>query len=357
VCVLLAALLVGACSAPPVGLELSTTPAAVLLPVVKTSIVDGRARFREIYCAVRDDHGAALPNDRPCQDSAALWRLPDEPPPTGRAVGLGASQAGLTAVMVPGLLAECAAGLSMMFADARADLEAQGYHTGYIQTRGRQSAEVNARIVRDAIMAMPAERRIVLVTHSKGSVDSMQALATYPELAGRVVALVSVAGAVNGSPIADVVPQMLAELAEASPLLPCPPGRGVEAVDSLRRSVRLAWLATHDLPPGVRTYSLAAYAGPDDMSAVLWPYYRDMARTEPRNDGLVVASDAIVPGSTLLGYPNADHLAVAMPFGDNTPLLAATLITHNGYPRAVLLEAALRYVEEDLSTNKPATSK
>ena len=250
--------------------------------------------------------------------------------------------------MVPGLLAECAAGLSTLFEDARANLEAQGYRTGYIQTRGRQSAEINAQIVRDALMAMPAEQRIVLVTHSKGTVDSMQALATYPELAGRVVALVSVAGAVNGSPIADGVPQVLAELAEASRLLPCPPGRGVEAVDSLRRSARLAWLGTHDLPPGVHTYSLAAYTGPDDISAILWPYYRDLALTEPRNDGLVVASDAIIPGSTLLGYPNADHLAVAMPFGANTPLLAATLITHNDYPRVVLLEAALRYVEENL---------
>jgi hypothetical protein len=29
-------------------------------------------------------------------------------------------------------------------------------------------------------------------------------------------------------------------------------------------------------------------------------------------------------------------------------LLAAILMTHNDYPRAVLLEAAVRFVEEDL---------
>jgi len=61
-----------------------------------------------------------------------------------------------------------------------------------------------------------------------------------------------------------------------------------------------------------------------------------------------VAADAIVPGSTLLGYPNADHLAVAMPFGRKAPVLTALMITRNHYPRAVLLEAAVRYVEEDL---------
>jgi hypothetical protein len=46
-------------------------------------------------------------------------------------------------------------------------------------------------------------------------------------------------------------------------------------------------------------------------------YYRNLAGTDPANDGLVAASDAIVSGSTLLGYPNADHLAVAMPFEAN----------------------------------------
>ena len=98
----------------------------------------------------------------------------------------------------------------------------------------------------------------------------------------------------------------------------------------------------------MHTYSLVAVAGPGDMSAVLRPFDGILARMEPANDGLVVASDAIVSGSVLLGYANADHLAVAMPFGANTPSLAATLMTHNDYPRAVLLEAAIRFVEEDL---------
>ena len=60
--------------------------------------------------------------------------------------------------MVPGLMAECLASKSTVFGDARANLEAQGYRTGYIQTRGRQAAEVNADIIRDAIDAMPEAR-------------------------------------------------------------------------------------------------------------------------------------------------------------------------------------------------------
>ncbi len=328
--------------------RLAATPPAILLPATKAGITDARGRFREIYCAVRNDHGARLPFDRPCETNAALWQLPGEPPPSGRTVALGPSAAGLTVVMVPGLLAECLRSKSTVFADSRANLEAQGYRTDYIQTRGRQASEINAVIIRDAIEALPHASRIILVTHSKGTVDALTALANWPDLADRVVALVSVAGAVNGSPLADTVPDWVAQMAESIDLPECPRGQGVEAADSLRRATRLTWLTTHAWPARVHTYSLVAAAGPGDMSAVLRPFDRVLARTEPANDGLVVASDAIVPGSVLLGYANADHLAVAMPIGANAPVLAATLMTHNDYPRAVLLEAAIRFVEEDL---------
>ena len=131
-----AALLLVACGRSTPALE--HTEAAALLSNARASVTDGRGRFREIYCAVRRDHGAALPYDRPCEDSAALWRLPGEPPPIGRPVTVGRVAPGTRVVMVPGLLAECVADLSKVFADATANLEAQGYATGYIQTRGRR---------------------------------------------------------------------------------------------------------------------------------------------------------------------------------------------------------------------------
>ena len=235
----------------------------------------------------------------------ALWRLAGEPAGAGTPVSLGKSTAGLTVLIVPGLLAECVADKSKAFEDGVANLQAQGYKTGYIQTRGRQSSERNAGIVRDAILARPESEKIILVTHSKGTVDSLEALVAFPELTRRVLAVVSVAGAVNGSPIADVVPQSLVELAESLKLSSCAKGQGTEAVDSLRRPARLRWLATHPLPPAVRYYSLAAFAKPEDISAILKPFYAVLSRTDPLNDSLVLCSDAIIPGSTLLGYPNA----------------------------------------------------
>jgi hypothetical protein len=62
----------------------------------------------------------------------------------------------------------------------------------------------------------------------------------------------------------------------------------------------------------------------------------------------VVAYDALVPGGKLLGYLNADHWAVAMPFDRERPVWTDTLITRNAFPREVLLEAIARFVEESL---------
>jgi hypothetical protein len=62
----------------------------------------------------------------------------------------------------------------------------------------------------------------------------------------------------------------------------------------------------------------------------------------------VIFYDMIIPGSTLLGYARADHLAVAIPVNRNWPTLSAGFMDRNGFPREVLLEALIRFVEEDL---------
>jgi hypothetical protein len=76
--------------------------------------------------------------------------------------------------------------------------------------------------------------------------------------------------------------------------------------------------------------------------------YDQLALVDPRNDSQVVFHDALVPGGALLGYLNADHWAVALPFNREHPVLANTLITRNAFPREVLLEAIARFVEESL---------
>jgi hypothetical protein len=98
----------------------------------------------------------------------------------------------------------------------------------------------------------------------------------------------------------------------------------------------------------VRYYSLVAFPEPDRISAILKPSYDTLSRIDPRNDSQVLFYDQVVPGSALLGYLNADHWAIAVPITRSYPMIGAMFVTRNAYPREALLEAILRFVEEDL---------
>ncbi len=346
----LAAGVLTGCVGRPVSVVPGEVVPSILLPVAQGGITDGRGRFREIFSNVLSS-GPAKPGDRRWSDAATLWKLPGEPPPTGQPVPTGPSRGAFRVVIVPGLLAECAADVTTAFGDARVQLEEIGYKTDYIQTRGRKGSDHNADLIRDAVMGMPAGEKLLFVTHSKGTVDTLEALVKYPRLAERTAAVISFSGAVNGSPLADELPDFLVRLGHKLPVSNCPPGEGVEAVDSLRRNVRLSWLSTHPLPKSVRYYSLAAFTSRENTSRMLRPFYDLLSRTDPVNDSMVLCSDAIIPGSVLLGYPNADHFAVAMPIDKQTSPLLAAAIDKDEYPRAALLEAAVRFVEEGLREN------
>lgn len=312
---------------------------------------DERGRFREIYEAVREDHGSGLPDDLPPE--TALRRLPGEPLPSRRPVPLGPARLPLRILVVGGLYGECVAGFVTPFAGALEHLEqAHGYRTGLLPVSGRSSSASNAAQIRDFLAGLPeAGERLVLIGYSKGVCDALEAVVAYPEIRQRVAAVASVGGAVAGSLIAESLPDPLETLLSRLDLPLCDAGDG-GGIESLRRSSRQRWLESHELPRSIRYYALAALPEPDRISTILWPGYQHLARLDPRNDGQVIWSDAIIPGGTLLGYANADHWALALPIVRSLPPplqgLAALLLDHNAFPREVLLEAVVRHVEEDL---------
>jgi len=198
-----------------------------------------------------------------------------------------------------------------------------------------------------------ADDRLVLVGYSKGAVDSLVAVTRYPEVRDRVAAVVSMGGPIGGSAVADDLDGLLRDLLRMLDVPGCPRGDG-GAVDSLRSSVRQAWLAEHDLPASIRYYSVVAFAARSNISLIFRSTYDQLATIDPRNDGQVTLADAIIPGSTLLGFPNVDHWGLAFEITDSQPLLAHTLVDRNTFPREVLLEAVIRFVEEDLADYEPA---
>ncbi|GKS59337.1 hypothetical protein YTPLAS18_28640 [Nitrospira sp.] len=348
---LLACLVCGACATKPLVPFSEDTPPLVLVPTRQVGIQDKRARFREIYCAVLEARRNEIPDYLPCE--VALTRLAGEAVGAGGEVVLGASSGSLIAAVVPGIGYDCFEPWLAAPGTSAGHVRKYGYDQLMIHVDALSGTQTNARQIRNAIMDMPqkpGDPRLVLIGYSKGAPDILEALVAYPELRGRVAAVVSAAGAVGGSPLANDAEQYQADLVRHFPKANCESGDG-KGVESLRPAIRKAWLAENPLPREIRYYSLVALPQPERISWILESSYDKLSRVDARNDSQVIFYDAVVPGSTLLGYLNADHWAVALPIARTHTTIGALFVTQNAYPREALLEAVLRFVEEDLQAH------
>lgn len=337
-------LVLAACASAPVG------PFTVDVPA---GVTDGRGRFNEIFCEVLAQHGPGLPDYRACGE--ALSHVASPPNGTGRPVDLGQSERLLKARVVPGIGYACFAQWLQAPTTARDHVSKFGYSSEMVAVDALSGTAKNASQIRDAIMAMPRPAGppdVVLIGYSKGSPDALEAVVQYPELRQRVAAVVSVAGAVGGSPLANDAKQQQADILRHWPKAECDSGDG-GAVAALRPDVRKAWLAANTLPAGIRYYSLVTLPDRDRISRAVAPTYRKLAKIDVRNDSQVIYYDQIIPGSTLMGFLNADHWAVVVPIDRAHGVIGSTVVNHNDYPREALLEAVLRYVEEDLAAGRP----
>jgi hypothetical protein len=327
----------------------ATAPVTDYTVDVPAGVTDGRTRFTETFCSVLNARGDSLPDNRPCAD--ALSHVAGSPQPTGKPVELGPSRRHLVAAVVPGIGYACIAAWLQPPGTAGEHLAKFGYGLQVVQVDALSGSTRNAGQVRDAIMALPPDPgppRVVLFAYSKGTPDVLEAVVRYPELQQHVAAVVSIAGAVGGSPLADDAEQAQANLLVHWPKARCDPGDG-GAVESLRTGVRKKWLVDNRLPPGIRYYSVVTLPDRDRISSILTPTYRKLAKIDPRNDSQMIYSDQIIPGSTLVGFLNADHWAVAVPIDRAHGAIGSTFVNHNDYPREALLESLMRYVEEDLA--------
>jgi pimeloyl-ACP methyl ester carboxylesterase len=311
---------------------------------------DGRARYRQIFCemAATALDGSVIG----CDD--LLWRLQDEQAPGTDSPSLPALAQRLQVFVVSGAFSDCREPATVPFEDAIARLDARGVRIRPVMVSGRSSAAHNARQIADAIAGagIADDDRVVLVGYSKGAVDALQFLVDFPEQARQVAVVLSVAGAIQGSPLAEQGDWWYRTFLQHAFAGTCDPGDG-QVLHSLLPSVRKAWLADNPLPSGVAYYSLAAFTTAEHMSHGLKPAWRMLARHDHRNDGQVVAGDAIIPGSTVLGYVNADHWDLAIALEQQMPRLSART-SDRQLPRTALLEAALLYISEQLALAEAA---
>lgn len=341
------ALAVGGCGP---SLRLSTnTPPLILTTASAAGLKDGRGRFREVLCAVDAERGYY--RDRTC--NSLLHQLNGEAATTGRAVNLGPSPVKLRIRIVPGIFGRCAEGQATPFYDAVSPQPGKGYDIGQFgfdvaafRVSGRGSSAQNASEIRAQIVAMDLrpDERLVLIGHSKGMSDLLELVGGDRAVVPRGSTIVSLTGVVAGTPIADMGEDIYGVLRHtALPGCPADDGGGVA---SLTRRERLDFLARHPLPADLHYYSLGAFTDAANISSALRPTYQALARTDARNDGNVIFTDSVIPGSTVLGYLDADHWAVAMPFEIYAPRFASLMASRNHFPRVVLLEAIARTIAE-----------
>ena len=344
----LAVLMLSGCASKPLMPYTTDTTPMVLVPAVQSSEQDKRGRFREIFCTVLETRAESVPDYRSCEQ--ALTAVGNEPPGSGKPVDLGQSKRRLLTVIVPGVGWDCISDWLDMRHTVDEHIQQFGYDMVMLEVDGLSSSSNNARQIRDAIMAMPregTEPELILVGYSKGAVDILEAIVNYPEIQDRITAVVSAAGAVGGSPLANDAQQSQLNLLQHFPGSHCKAGDG-GALESLRPATRKAWLAEHSLPDGINYYSLMAFPEPERISSVLGSSYRKLGKVDARNDSQLIFYDQFIPGSTLVGYLNADHWAVAVPIARSHSTLGSTFVNRNDYPREALFEALLRFIEEDL---------
>jgi len=356
---LVPALLCAACAPAPLLPYRPEQPPTVALPAALAGIDDARAAFAalldaELRAAGNGSHGPWLHGARPSQAPPAL--------PPAVAIAFKARAASTSVLVVGGLFGDCLGARAVPFGDGVAREPGVSLDEGYRQyddlglrairfvaVPGRAAAEANGRLVAEAIRAEAMRQdvqRVIVIGYSKGVVDALHALAMLQRDGGvpsKLTALVSVAGAVMGTPLADFYQPLYDVVSPWVTPFECTPSQGGD-MDSLTRRTRLAWLAANPPPAGPAYYSIVAHAPLDEMAPPLRVTARQLAVIDPRNDGQLIAADTVLPGSTLLAEARADHWDVAIPRDrDPNPLMRAST-SGRRYPREALFRATIKWV-------------
>jgi hypothetical protein len=349
--VTVAVVIVWGCIAP-IKHEMTTDyPAAIIRTVGSPSVIDGRARFREIFCQLLVEDSDYQSPVGECEDF--LLKLNDEPATGESPQTLPKFTTRLRIMIVPGFLNECFASIALPFEEAIRSLNHQQVKSEVLMISGRSSSDANAVDIVKKIsgLNLASDEYLLIIGYSKGAVDILHSLVNFPEAFRHVAAVISVAGAINGTPLVDQLDEIYFDLTRHFLPNSCDEGdKG--ALNSLRPATRLSWIAANPLPGSVRYFSLAAFTRREHINTLLKTGYDRLQIISPRNDGLLLSTDQIIPGSTLLGYANSDHWSVALPLDQKNRVISATIQAPKQFPRNILLQAILFYVAEVLERSR-----
>ena len=296
--------------------------------------------FSALFCSVLEREHPDSGQWGPCSDYIES--------PSSERVALGPISRAYNVGIVSGFMTACF-GNATAFREGRKYLhDAYGLDVKMIPSPNRSSEENGveiARFLRDSYRK--DGRKFILIGYSKGAPDILEALAHDPAAARSVAAIVTVAGAIGGSPLADLIPSQAQAWFQKINLGGCQ-GDLYDSLDSLRRAVRREFLVRHP-DPGVPVYTISAVSTRSQTSKFLEESWELLSIYHQPEDSELLASDTQYPGGNDLGTLHADHFAVAIPLEHVDLPGLGDLANHNRFPRSALLEALVRYVTRDLS--------
>jgi hypothetical protein len=333
-----ATLALTACSLVSERSHSDTAAPAILAALQAAGVHDLRGSYRAALCRRLRDDGVS------CDD--VLLRLPGEEAPDTASPAADLARRYRVA-FVPGFWADCVGSVVRPFAGVERDLAQAGVDVHYLAVAGRGTSAANAERLARQVAALPDDPRpLIVFAYSKGLPDLLEFVARHPAKAHRIAAIVSIAGAVQGSLLADELQSEYRVLLSSLRLLSCEPGTG-EEIDDVRREVRLEWWRLHRTSISVPVFSLVTMPRPDHLTPFMASTYHRLASIDSLNDGMLFWYDQIVPGSHLLGFVNADHWAVVQSARRDLPIMGV-LFRDDHVPRTLLVEAAIEVVDNIL---------
>ncbi|NND91623.1 MAG: hypothetical protein HKN42_12250, partial [Granulosicoccus sp.] len=212
---------------------------------------------------------------------------------------------------------------------------------------GRAGCEHNARLLREHVLAASDRTGLPvnLIGYSKGCADSLTMLGSYADASAAVTSLVSYAGVVHGTPLAEGIPAWMNNALRYLPL----PGEAIgdgRAIADLTRQARRRFFANHELAEDIRFASIIALPEAARVSRVLISAYQKLSHIDVNNDSQVIDHDAVLPAGEVLAIVNADHWAIALPIAERFPRIAGFFVNHNQFPRDVLLQTIIDHLAD-----------
>jgi hypothetical protein len=205
------------------------------------------------------------------------------------------------------------------FADQLRWLDSLGVEREKVAVGARQSVANNAPVVAAAIRG--SAKPVILITHSKGSVDALEALLAEPPLQAKVKGWISLQGAFLGTPVAD----MLLDGSLLDPLLAIAIleifGGTRQSAQDLTTTASGAYYREHAAAIGALLRAVPAIAfasaldgAPGKRAKTLLEIPLDlMRRRGVRSDGLVPIDAAVLPDMDFVKVHGVDHIAPVMP--------------------------------------------